>query len=60
LPFLATALALGSATRLLKRLNRYYHAIEIVSGAFLILLGLLLFTNTLQRLAGLFYWVPPL
>lgn len=60
LPFLATALALGSATRLLKRLNRYYHAIEIVSGVFLIVLGVLLFTNTLQRLAGLFYWVPPL
>ncbi len=60
LPFLATALALGSATRLLKRLNRYNHAIEIVSGLFLIILGVLLYTNTLQRLSGLFYWVPAL
>jgi cytochrome c-type biogenesis protein len=60
LPFLATALALGSVTRVLKRLNRYYHAIEVVSGLFLIVLGVLLFTNTLQRLAGLFNWVPPL
>ena len=60
LPFIATALALGSATRLLKRLNRYYRAIEIVSGLFLIVLGILLFTNTLQRLSGYFWWVPPL
>ncbi len=60
LPFLATALALGSATRLLKRMNRYYHAIEIVSGLFLIIMGVLLFTNSLQRLVGLFYWVPAL
>ncbi len=60
IPFLATALALGSANRLLKRLNRYYRAIEVVSGLFLVAMGILLFTNTLQRLTGLFYWVPPL
>ena len=60
IPFLLTALALGSANRLLKRMNRYYHAIEVVSGLFLILLGVLLFTNTMGRLAGLFYWVPVL
>jgi cytochrome c-type biogenesis protein len=59
-PFLATALALGSATRVLRRLNRYYHAIEIVSGLFLITLGVLLFTNMVQRLSGFFYWVPAL
>ena len=60
IPFLLTALALGSANRLLKRMNRYYHAIEVVSGLFLILLGVLLFTNTVARLAGFFYWVPTL
>lgn len=60
LPFIATGLALGSATRLLKQLNRYYRAIEIVSGLFLIVLGVLLFTNTVQRLSGYFWWVPPL
>jgi len=60
IPFLATGLALGSVTRFLKRLNRYYRAVEVISGLFLIGLGLLLFTNTLQRLSGLFSWVPPL
>jgi cytochrome c-type biogenesis protein len=60
LPFLATGLALGSATRFLKRLNRYYHAIEIVSGLFLVGMGILLFTNTFQRLSGFFSWVPAL
>lgn len=60
IPFLATALALGSANRFLKRLNRYHRVIELVSGLFLVVMGILLFTNTMQRLAGLFYWVPPL
>lgn len=60
IPFLLTALALGSANRLLKRMNRYYRAIEVISGLFLILLGVLLATNSVGRLAGLFYWVPAL
>lgn len=60
IPFLATGLALGSISRLLKSLNRYYRAVEVASGLFLIGLGLLLFTNSLQRLSGFFSWVPPL
>jgi cytochrome c-type biogenesis protein len=60
IPFLLTALALGSANRLLKRLNRYHRAIELVSGLFLIAMGIMLFTNTFQRLVGLFSWVSPL
>lgn len=60
MPFLATSLALSRASRLLKKINRYYRVIEVTSGLFLIGIGLLLFTNTLQRLSGFFSWVPPL
>lgn len=50
-PFLLIALLFGRAQGLLRRINRYYGVISIVSGLFLILVGVLLLTDTLARLS---------
>lgn len=50
-PFLLAALLFSRASALLHRMNRYYGVISIVSGLFLILIGILLLTNALARLA---------
>ncbi|MEO8610059.1 MAG: cytochrome c biogenesis protein CcdA [Chloroflexota bacterium] len=50
-PFILTALLLDSAQGLLRKLQRYMHTIEVVSGAFLILIGFLVATGTLQNLS---------
>ncbi len=50
-PFLLLALFFGSVSGVLRRLNRYYRAISLVSGLFLIFIGILLLTDTLTRLA---------
>lgn len=52
-PFLAISLALDSATRALKRLNSHLLLLERVSGVVLIIMGVLLFTNTLTRISQL-------
>ncbi len=44
-PFLAAGLAVGTASRYMKRLNRFLPAIEFASGVLLIVAGILLFTN---------------
>lgn len=49
-PFLAIALGIGSASRLLARAAGYLTAIQIISGLFLIALGILLFTDSLALL----------
>jgi cytochrome c-type biogenesis protein len=46
LPFLIVALLLSQSSGLLRRLNRHMRLVEIVSGVFLILIGLLLVTDT--------------
>jgi cytochrome c-type biogenesis protein len=55
-PFLVTAFALGSATLFLKRFNRYFGVIEVVSGVFLIAVGVLMFTGLFLRLPQYFNW----
>ena len=50
-PFLAVALLFGRAAGALRRMNRYYGVISIVSGVFLIGIGLLLLTDALSRLS---------
>jgi cytochrome c-type biogenesis protein len=45
-PFLITAWMLTAATRQLKKLNRHMGMIERVSGAFIILIGVMLLTGT--------------
>jgi cytochrome c-type biogenesis protein len=49
-PFLATAWMLTAATGQLKKLNRHMGLIERVSGAFIILIGLMLLTGTFTYL----------
>lgn len=50
-PFLLTALLLDGAQGILRRLQRYMRPIELLSGAFLILIGFLVATNSLQNLS---------
>lgn len=50
-PFLLVAAAFARASGMLRRINRYYGVISLVSGAFLILIGVLLLTDTLARLS---------
>lgn len=50
IPFLATAWMLTAATNHLKKLNRHLQLIERVSGAFMILVGVLLVTGTMTIL----------
>ena len=51
LPFLAMALGLERATGWIKRMQRFRRPIQIASGVFIIVIGLLLFTNSMSRIA---------
>jgi cytochrome c-type biogenesis protein len=51
IPFLITALMLDSAQNVLRRLNRHMKTIKLFSGAFLVLIGVLVASNQLQRLS---------
>ena len=57
-PFLLTAALLGTATGFLKRINRYLHAIELVSGALLVVVGVFLVGGTFSRINVLFSATP--
>lgn len=50
-PFLLVAVLFGRVAALLHRVNRYYGAISLASGLFLIAIGVLLLTDTFARLA---------
>jgi cytochrome c-type biogenesis protein len=43
IPFLLTAVAINQFFAATKRIRRYYHAIELISGALIIVIGLLIF-----------------
>ena len=47
IPFLLTSLAIDRFFAVTKRIRRYYHAIELVSGGLLVVVGLLIFTHQL-------------
>jgi cytochrome c-type biogenesis protein len=55
-PFLATALMMNRFFTALGRIRRHYHKIEIVSGALLVVIGLLIFTNKFTIIAQ---WLTP-
>lgn len=55
-PFLATALMIDRFFSAMGRIRRYYHTIEIVSGALLVVIGLLIFTNRFTVIAK---WLTP-
>ena len=57
-PFLLTAALLGTATGFLKRINRYLHAIELVSGLLLVVVGVFLVGDTFSRINILFSATP--
>ena len=50
-PFLLVALLFSRTCGVLRRLNLWYGAISLISGVFLILIGVLLLTDSLTRLA---------
>lgn len=51
-PFLLTALGIGQFLRFYQRFRRYLHAVEVLSGALLVLVGGLVFVNKLTLLSG--------
>ena len=51
LPFIVVALAYGWAMRRLAWIKRHYRAVEVVSGAFLVLVGVLLISGGLTELS---------
>lgn len=51
LPFLVMALGIDRATGWVRRVSRYRRLIQIASGVFIILIGALLLTNTMSRIA---------
>lgn len=59
IPFLLAALLLTTATGWLRQLNRHLHIISAISGALLIIVGLLLLTGTFQSLNALFLGFTP-
>ena len=56
IPFLLIALGLGRAADILRRARRATRGVTIASGLFLIVLGVMVFTNSLAWLAQ---WAPP-
>ena len=53
-PFLAAGLALTFVSSQLKKLNRYLSVVSIISGLALIVIGVLIFTGTLEKLSQYF------
>ena len=51
IPFLFLALGLERATGWVRRIGKYRRAIQITSGVFIIMIGILLFTNTMSLIA---------
>ena len=58
IPFLLTAALLSTATAFLKRLNRHMHAIELISGILLVIVGVLLVQGTFASLNAMFSVTP--
>jgi cytochrome c-type biogenesis protein len=53
-PFLVAAVAMPSMRPLLDALRRHHRAVQVVSGVFIMAMGVLIFTNAFARMAGLF------
>lgn len=51
IPFLAVAMGASWVSRRLQWVGRHHHAINLVTGGLLVMLGVLMLTNTLGRLA---------
>ncbi len=61
LPFLLTALAFNAFLSISSRIKRHFRLVEIVGGVFLVIVGFLIFTDSLMYLSGiiseLFPWL---
>ncbi len=55
-PFFATAIAINRFFGAMSRIRRHYHAIELVSGSLLVVIGVLIFTNRFTVIAQ---WLTP-
>jgi cytochrome c-type biogenesis protein len=53
IPFLLAAAGLGNISQFLKRHGRHLRYVSIVTGVFLVIIGIMLFTNTLTRFASI-------
>jgi cytochrome c-type biogenesis protein len=51
IPFMLAAAGIANVSQLLRRYNRYLRYVSIATGLFLIVIGIMLFTNTLSRFA---------
>jgi cytochrome c-type biogenesis protein len=58
LPFLLTAALLSTAVGFLKRINRYLHVIELISGILLVVVGVFLVSGVFSRVNILFSAAP--
>ena len=56
IPFLITALAINQFFAAFARIRRHYHKIELVSGALLVAIGVLIFTDQFTIIAS---WLAP-
>lgn len=56
IPFLLTALAINQFFTAFARIRKHYHAIEVVSGLMLCVIGVLIFTDRFTRIAT---WLTP-
>jgi cytochrome c-type biogenesis protein len=52
LPFLVSALAMHSFLTMFNRFKKYIRVFEVITGVFLIVIGVLIYTNWLSRLSG--------
>jgi cytochrome c-type biogenesis protein len=53
-PFLVAALALPSVKPMLDALRRHHRSVQVVSGLFIMAMGILIYINAFARMAGLF------
>ena len=58
-PFIVTALAIGTVLPALNRVKRFLPAVEMAAGVFMILTGVVLVNNWFLRVAGWFYSFVP-
>ncbi|HEY47391.1 MAG TPA: cytochrome c biogenesis protein CcdA [Anaerolineae bacterium] len=56
-PFLLAALGVGRVTELMRRHSKAIHYMSIATGAFLVILGVMLLTGTLEQLARFGFFV---
>jgi len=57
IPFLLAALGIGKVAEIMRKYSRWIRIISIITGVILVVLGIMLFTGTLERLAqfGFFF-----